>query len=125
VATTIANVKKYPGGRDVWGGHGVFIANYTGPTSYQGGAGGGDIIYGIGGVGSPQEEVAANTPLRNIDQVLSQGSVSGTYEVVAFPFTAGPAKQWLLRWFNAIGRTEVANTTNLSAETVILTIIGG
>src|SRR5579864_3908998 len=121
MATTIAKLAKYAGGRDVWGGHGVFVCNYTGPTSYQGGAGGGDQIVGIDSLSTP----VANTPVRNIDQVLSQGTVSGTFEIVGFPITVGPSRIWLLRWFQAVGRAEVANTTNLSAETAILVIIGG
>lgn len=122
MATNVAKLTKYAGGRDVWGGHGVFFCNYVGATSYQGGSLGGDILDAIGGL---SQLGAANTPLRNIDMVICGNSISGTYKLEAYSLAAGPSKRWLVRWFTIATAAEVVNTTNLSAETGILTIIGG
>lgn len=122
MATNVGKLTKYAGGRDVWGGHGIFFCNYVGATSYQGGSLGGDIVDAIGGL---TELGAANTPLRNIDAIIHSNSISGTFEIKAYSLSAGPSKRWLLRWFTISTGAEVANTTNLSAETAILTIIGG
>jgi hypothetical protein len=122
MATNIAKLTKYAGGRDVWGGHGVFFCNYTGPASYQGGALGGDIVDAIGGL---SQLSAANTPLRNIDNISPSNSISGTFRIEAYSLSLGPSKRWLLRWFTIATAAEVANTTNLSAESAIITVIGG
>lgn len=123
---TNAKLTKYAGGRDVWGGHGIFIVNYTGPASYFNGGGAGnlngEIIDSIGGL---TQIAAANTPLRNIDAIIPSNSVSGTFRVEPEPSAVGPVKRWFMRWFVIATAVEVANAFNLSAETVILTIIGG
>src|SRR6266849_6818849 len=101
MATNIAIVKKYAGGRDVWGGRGVMFFVYTGPTSYQGGAAGGDIVDSFGGPGTTQFG-GSQTNLRTIEAIIPTISASGTYEIVAGPSTvpssSGAPKRWLLRW---------------------------
>jgi hypothetical protein len=133
VATTIAKLTKYAGGRDVWGGHGTFHCFYTGPTSYQGGVGGGDLVVAFGGqtAGSP-ELIASNCPLRNIDCIPAVVDSSGTFRVEAGPlggvnpsFPNAPPKIWALRWITISTGAEVANTTNQSTFFAVLTIIGG
>jgi hypothetical protein len=127
MATTNATLKRLAGGRDVWGGHGVMIFLYTGPTSYQGGAAGGDIIDAIGG-GTGTQLLASNTGLRTLVAVIPCVSASGTYAIEGGPAatlgTAGAARRFLLRWRTFSTGAEVANTTNLSAETAILCVIG-
>jgi hypothetical protein len=131
MATNVAKLTKYAGGRDVWGGHGVFFCYYTGQASYQGGAGGGDLVFGFGGqtAGSP-ELAAANCPLRNIDCIPAVVDTSGTYRIEGGPFggtasVGAPPKVWALRWIVISTGAEVANTFNLSAAFAVLTIIGG
>lgn len=115
---TVAKLVRYAGGQDVWGGHAVKMFNYTGPTSYDGGTGAqGDRVDCVG--------VANQTGLRNIDNIIGGVSLSGTYLIVAQPVTAGPTKQYLLRWFTMQGMTEVSDSTNLSGESAIITVIGG
>lgn len=122
MATNPAKLTKYAGGRDVWGGHGVFFCNYVGPASYQGGALGGDIVDAIGGLTGL---ASANTPLRNIDMVEPSNSISGTFRIEAYSLSTGPSKRWLLRWFVIATAAEVANAVDLSAEKAIIVVIGG
>ena|SRR5947209_2962652 len=123
---TIAKLVKYAGGRDVWGGHGVFLCNYTGPASYFNGGGAGNLNGEIiDSVGALTELGAANTPLRNIDAIIGSNTVSGTFRVEASPSAAGPVRRWFIRWYVIDTAVAVANAVNLSAETAILTIIGG
>ena len=127
MATNYANVKRLAGGRDVWGGHGVVILFYTGPSSYQGGAAGGDILDAVGG-GTGTQQLPSNTSLRTIVAVISTNSASGNYEIIGGPAAtlgaAGAARRFLLRWRVWSTGVEVSNTTNLSAETAILCVIG-
>src|SRR4029077_10721418 len=122
MAPTIAKLVKYAGGRDVWGGHGVYFCNYTGPASYLGGAAYGDAVDSIGGLAGSS---GGNTPLRNIDNIITGLTVSGNFRVEAQPIAAGPVRRWVLRWFNPTTSAEIADATNLSAEVTLLTIIGG
>jgi hypothetical protein len=130
MAQTFAKLTKYAGGRDVWGGHGVFFATYTGPASYVNSgtfATSGEIIDSVGAL---TELGAANTPMRGIDAIPTIQTVSGTYEIKFFPTASGagatPSKRWVAHWYTIISAgVEVANTTNLSAETAIVMIIGG
>lgn len=126
MAQSVANLKKYAGGRDVWGGHGVFICNYTGPASYFNGGGAGnlngEIVDSIGGL---TELGTANTPLRNIDMIIVGDSISGSFRIEAEPSAIGPVKRWFMRWFVISTAAEVANAVNLSAEQTIVMIIGG
>ena len=133
MATTIAKLTKYAGGRDVWGGHGTFHCFYTGPLSYQGGVGGGDLIVTFGGQtsGSP-ELVAANCPLRSIDVIPAVVDGSGTYRIEGGPFgninpasPNSPSRVWAMWWIVISTGAEVANAVNLSTFFAILTIIGG
>ena len=132
MAQTFAKLRKIPGAPDVWGGHGVFVAQYQGNASYvNSGTFGtsGEIIDSIGALtllGS------ANTNLRNILAIPNIQTVSGTYTIRFFPNAAGsstvvpsgPPKRWFAHWYSQAG-TEVSNATNLSAEFAIIMIIGG
>jgi hypothetical protein len=129
MAQTYAKLTKYPGGRDVWGGRGIFFASYSGPASYFNGGGAvnlnGEIIDSIGGT---TELGPANTPQRNIEAIPPVVTVSGTYMVVFAPTAApvsGAPRRWYARWFTMSGMTEVANATDLHLETAIVMIIGG
>lgn len=131
MAQTFAKLLKYPGGRDVWGGHGVFLAQYQGPASYVNSGTFGTSGEIIDAVGALTELGAANTPLRGIDAIPNVQSVSGTYTIRFFPNAAGaagkpfgPPKRWFAHWYSQAG-TEVTNATDLSAEFAIVMIIGG
>lgn len=119
MAATIAKLAKYPGSRDVWGGHGVIFLNYTGPNPYAIGPTGGDEVDSVGAASGNQ------TGLRNIDCIIPTMSKSGTYLILPQPSSTGPTKTWVMRWFTAVGMAEVVNGTDLSGETAILTVIGG
>jgi hypothetical protein len=120
MAATKANLVQYPGGQDVWGGHGVKFMLYTGPALYSNP--GGDQVDCVG--------VANQTGLRSIGMIASCMSTSGNYWIVGQPKTApspGAPVTWFLRWFaiTAGVPTEVANTTVLSGETATLVIVEG
>jgi hypothetical protein len=124
MAQSIAKLVRYAGGRDVWGGHGVFFANYTGPASYVNSgvfSTSGEIIDSIGAL---TELGAANTPLRGIDSIPEVQTVSGTYYIKFLPSSTGPCKRWFAHWFTT-SWVEVTNATVLSAESAIVMIIGG
>lgn len=123
MAITIATLKRIAGGRDVWGGHGAMFFTYTGPSSYQGGIGGGDAIDAIGGT---TQFLPSQTGLRNIDMIPSVVDTSGTYRIEGGPISATvSAKRWLMRWIIISTGLEVANTTNLSTFTTLLVVVGG
>lgn len=131
MAQTYAKLKKYAGGRDVWGGHGVFLAQYQGPTYVNSGVFGtsGEIIDSVGAL---TELGAANTPLRGIDAIPSICTVSGTYLIRFFPNAAGaagkpfgPPKRWFAHWYVISTGAEVGNGVDLSGEFAIVMIIGG
>ena len=92
------------GKRLVWAGYG------KGPASY---ATGGDPI--------------ALPGFQNyIDSIQSGGlSVSGTYYVRAIPSVGGIRPTWKLVWIVASTNAQVANATDLSAETIQLGGLGG
>lgn len=87
------------------------IGNVTGPTSYLNGTG--------------QTIFAKSFGLRSFSWIGCSMSVSGTYFVRFDPVSATPNASAALRWFVTATGAEVANTTNLSAETVIVRTIGG
>jgi hypothetical protein len=125
MAQTFAKLTKYAGGRDVWGGHGVMFANYTGPASYVNSATfstSGEIIDSIGGL---SELGAANTFMRSIDAIPDVNSVSGTYRIAFVPTAAGPCKRWNAHWYVISTGAEVANGVDLHTEKAIVMIIGG
>jgi len=120
----MANI-AVPGYTDTIGKHGVWIGDHTGPASYlayTAPATGGDVISAI------------NFGLRSIDAVAPMGySVSGNYAVKAKLLTGkgGVVSTALLVWYAVTWSssvevlTLVSATTNLSAETVRLLIVGG
>ena|SRR5271157_1260392 len=124
MAQTFANLTKYAGSRDVWGGHGVMFMNYVGNASYVNSgvfATSGEIIDAIGG---PTQLGPSSVPLRNIDAIPSVNTVSGLYYIRFFPSAKGPTKRWLAHWYTT-SWVEVLNATVLTAETAIVMIIGG
>lgn len=127
MAFTNANLKRLAGGRDVWGGHGVMVFLYTGPSSYTNGAGNGDLITAVGG-NTGTQVLPSNTGLRTLIAVIPCISASGTYAIEGGPTatlgTAGAARGFALRWRTFATGAEVAGATNLSGETAILVVIG-
>lgn len=106
--------KQIAGFADVFGGKNFNVVDYSGPTSYAGGASGGDLL-------DPKAFGAFN----DIIIVLADGCISqdGTLYVQPQPVNNG-VTAWRLRWFTLSTAAEVANGTNLSGKTVKLGIIG-
>jgi hypothetical protein len=121
MATTKANLQRYKGGRDVFGGHGWFGFRYVGPASYSGGAGNGDEVDDI--------SIANQCPLRGIDMIDGGVTVSGTFSVIAGALVdnngIGAPSKWVFRWIVISTGVEVANAVNLSTEVCIVNILGG
>ena len=105
----ITLLKGYP---DRIGKRFAFAGTYTGPTSYTTG-------------GDPVSLPTYNTYIDNIEN--SGGlSTSGTYIFRAIASLSGPRPTWKVKWYTAAApQTEVSATTNLSAETFILSGLGG
>ena len=82
---------------------------YVGPKSY---ATGGD-------------PVVLNRYNNYIDSMHGSVSLSGTYLVRPVPSQAAPRRTWKVKWIVISTGNEVANTTDLSGETVILDGLGG
>jgi hypothetical protein len=120
MAATIANLSRYVGGRDVFGGHGVIWLNYTGPNPYAPGATGGDEVdaLGFGPNGSSQ------CGLRTIDSIITQMSADALYSIEARPFGLGPNRRFFLHWFVVATGLE-AGAINLSGSQSIVGIVGG
>lgn len=90
----------------------AFVGNGKGPSSYTQYANGGDVVSGL--------------PFQNyIDSIAPAVSVSGTYVVYPIPKTVGARQTWALKWVTISTGTEVAASTNLSAESVQLGGFGG
>jgi hypothetical protein len=124
MAQTYANLSRYSGGRDVWGGHGVVFMNYTGPSSYVNSgvfATSGEIIDSIGGLSGLG---ASQVPLRNIDSMPNVQTTDGLYLIKFFPSTKGPSRRWIAHWYTT-SEVEVGNGVNLSGSTAIVMVIGG
>jgi len=51
--------------------------------------------------------------------------LSGTYIVYPYPVVVGPRQVWALKWVTISTGTEVAASTNLSAESVQLAGFAG
>lgn len=125
MAQSVAKIVRYVGGRDVWGGHGAFFGNYTGPASYVNSgtfATSGETIAGIGGADGKS---ASQLPLRTIDSIQDANSVSGLYQIRFYPTAAGPTNVWSAHWFVISTGAEVANGVSLAAETAIVMGVGG
>ena len=121
----MANI-AVPGYADVFGKHGVWVGDHTGPASYAAYTApttGGDVIQSI------------NLNLRSIDMIIPLGySVSGNYAVKTKMLTVtggGSAQNALLVWYAVTWSsgvevlTEVTAATNLTGETVRLLALGG
>ncbi len=107
-----------PGYTDVWGKHAVWIGDHAGPASYTtGGETLGQASNAFGGVNQ--------FGLRSIDAAFGDLTVSGTY-YVRVQFTGKGARTTAkLLWYTASTGNQVSASTNLSGETVRLTVIGG
>jgi hypothetical protein len=96
----------------------VIVGNWTGPTSYVGGVGNGDVILGL--------------PFQfYIDAPLGAAlSTDGTTMGIVFPSGIGPRQTWKIRYFTFQATSpdlagEVANATNLSTKSFQLGFLGG
>lgn len=94
--------------------------DHVGPASYATGGetfGNSNSMTGISTLG-----------LGSLDNVIGGPSLSGNYFVYAIPSGAGERKTFKLVWVTATTgiptTTQVTNTTNLSAETVRLLVLG-
>lgn len=105
----ITLLKGYP---DRIGRRLAFCGFGTGPVSYTSGSAGGDPI------AIPGYEYYA-------DAIFGSVSVSGTYKAEAMPSAGGPRANWKLRYSVVATGAEVANATNLSAETFQIAGLGG
>jgi hypothetical protein len=107
--------KQIAGFQDVFGGKNFNTVDYSGPTSYFGGAGsaGGDKL-------DPKAFGAFNDIIAVIGTSSDQ---TGTYFVHPRPVNNG-VTQWYLRWFVVSTGVEAANGTNLSGFTLKISIIG-
>ena len=108
----MAQIILFHGYPDRIGKRFAFAGSYTGPSSY---ATGGD-------------PVTLNQFNNYIDSIESSGvlSVSGTYTVRAIPSAAAPRATWKLKWYAAATpQTEVTAAVDLSAESFIISGLGG
>ena len=108
----MAQITLFKGYPDRIGKRFAFCGSYTGPASYTTG-------------GDP---ITLNQYQNYIDNIENSGglSVSGTYIVRAIPSIAGPRATWKMKWYTAAApQTEVSAATNLSAETFIVSGLGG
>ena len=101
--------KGYP---DYIGKRYAFCGKYTGPKSYSTG---GDTVT-LPGLNNYIDSIENSAGL----------SVSGTYIFRAIPSVSGARATWKLKWYTAAApQTEVSAATDLSAETFIVSGIGG
>ena len=106
-------ITLFHGYPDRIGKRAAWVGSGTGPTSYTGGA-------------SPTDTITGFPYQFRIDSVTEVSiSVSGTYYAIAQPSVAGVRATWALRYFTASTGAEVSNSTNLSAESFILSGFGG
>lgn len=95
------------GRRAAWVGVG------NGPASYVGG-------------NTPTDQILVGVFQFQIDSVTDISiSASGTYYAVAQPSVAGVRATWNLRYFTTATGAEVANGTNLSAQSFVISGFGG
>jgi hypothetical protein len=107
-------IRGYDGGLAV-GQREAFVLTGSGPTSYSN-------IGSSSGVGD-----VINVPFGvYVDVVAPVLTKSGTYYLIPFPSAVGTTRAtWTFRWFVTATMAEVANTTNLSAESVQFLALGG
>jgi hypothetical protein len=106
-------LKGYP---DYVGKRQIFCGNGTGPTSY------------VQKTSTPNAggDIVTYPPFQNyIDIIFPAMSLSGTYIVYPYPVVVGPRQVWALKWVTISTGTEVAASTNLSAESVQLAGFAG
>lgn len=101
---------------DVWGKHGVPLVDHTGPASY---------VTGGETLGTPTYGGSNVLGTRGYTYVSGGMTNSGTYRVDCLYGGSGVRSQVKLRWTVVATGAQVAATTNLSAETVRLLVIGG
>jgi hypothetical protein len=98
---------EYP---DLIGRRSCVVGNLAGPASYVTG-------------GDPVQVGQFNY---YIDLLISGAlTVSGNYYGRAIPSGPLPRATWKMKWYTAGTDTEVSANTNLSAETMIVGVIGG
>lgn len=102
---------------DLIGKRSVFCGSGPGPTSY--------VNTGTAKTSGDLVTVAAYEYY--IDSIISGGafSLSGNYYYIAMPSATTPRRTWNLRYFVSSTAAEVANGTNLSAETFLVSGLGG
>jgi hypothetical protein len=113
----VGSVKSGYSFLDTFGGRFFNTVDYSGPTSYVGGVGAGDLL-------SPNAFGFNNT----IQFVWASGDQTGLLIGIPFPVNNGVTK-WYLRWFAVSATTpgigaEVTNGTNLSTKILKLTAVG-
>lgn len=104
------NLNVQQGYPDYIGRRLAFCGNGTGPTSY------------LRSTGDVLQPFAFQT---YYDAVFIGQSVSGTYFGVARPSSAGPRQTWSIHWYVTATNAEVTDTTNLSAETLVVAGFAG
>jgi len=108
----VGSAKQVPNGQDTFGGLLFGAVDYSGPSSYVGGATGGDLI-------DPHIFGFPNV----ITGLRCSADQSGVYVGVPQP-ASNRTTTWHLRWFTLLGMTEVTDTTALNLKTVRLSAIG-
>src|ERR1017187_6222198 len=103
---------SYP---DLVGRRSIFCGNYTGPKPYTNTA----------NIATTGDTVTVGPFNYYIDTIHATESVSGTYLVRFRPSGPGPRATWKAVWVTISTGSEVANGTDLSAETVIVSGFGG
>lgn len=97
---------QYP---DLIGRRSCVAGNIVGPKSYATG-------------GDPVQVGQFNY---YIDHMVGSFSVSGTYYGIAIPSGPLPRATWKMIWRVTSTNAEVSSTTDLSAETMIVSVLGG
>jgi len=107
-------IRGYDGGLAI-GQREAFVFTGTGPKSYSN-------IGSSSGTG----DVMAPPFGFYIDATQACMTKSGTYYLIPFPSAVGTTRAtWAFRWFVTSTMAEVANTTDLSAESVQFLALGG
>ncbi len=102
---------------DLIGKRSAFCGSGPGPASYV----------NTGTAKTSGDPVSIQAYQYYIDSITSGGtaSVSGTYFYIVQPSGPAARRTWVLRYFVASTAAEVANGVNLSAETFIVSGLGG
>jgi len=94
------------------------IVDHTGPASYT------QVTTGATPSGGDTITAAA-CGMKYIESIEIDADNTGVYDIIPVsPPDALPRTSWILRWFTASGRGEVAATTNLSASHVRICVTG-